>query len=173
VFDEGLLDIIRRADFTVTAVVIDKKKHIEQYLSPFHPYHYCLAALLDRYSGWLNLFNRTGDVMAESRGRNEDLQLQQAYRRVYESGTLFFEPEHHQRALTSRDLKLKSKQDSVPGLQLADVLAHPVKQDILIRRKIIDDPGAVFGKRLIEIVEDKFNRHYSLKRIDGYGRVWL
>ena len=44
--------------------------------------------MLDRYSGWLNYKNCVGDVMAESRGRQEDRQLEDAYRRVYNSGTL-------------------------------------------------------------------------------------
>ena len=92
-FDSGLLEIIEQANFKMVCVVIDKQEHLEKYHSPFHPYHYCLAAMLDRYSGWLNLKNAVGDVMAESRGRKEDVQLKQAYRRVYESGTLLFDME--------------------------------------------------------------------------------
>jgi hypothetical protein len=74
-FDASLLEIIGRAKFTTVCVVIDKKAHSAKYTSPFHPYHYCLAAMLDRYSGWLNYKNAVGDVLAESRGREEDLQL--------------------------------------------------------------------------------------------------
>ena len=62
----------------MVCVIIDKQAHLVRYDSPFHPYHYCLAAMLDRYSGWLNYKNAVGDVMAESRAREEDLQLKQA-----------------------------------------------------------------------------------------------
>lgn len=87
-FDAGLLHAVNAAAFTVVCVIIDKRGHEDQYSSPFHPYHYCMAAMLERYGGWLNYRNAVGDVMAESRGRQEDLQLTQAYTRVYESGTL-------------------------------------------------------------------------------------
>ncbi|MBI5525044.1 MAG: DUF3800 domain-containing protein [Deltaproteobacteria bacterium] len=127
-FDAGLLEVVGRARFRMVCVVIDKQKHSEKNTSPFHPYHYCLAAMLDRFSGWLNYKNAVGDVMAESRGREEDRQLEQAYVRVYESGTLMFDHTRHQRALTSKDIKLRRKAANIAGLQLADVLAHPIKQ---------------------------------------------
>ena len=44
-FDAGLLEVISRAQFRMVCVVIDKKKHFEGYSNPFHPYHYCLAAM--------------------------------------------------------------------------------------------------------------------------------
>ncbi|NIA21639.1 MAG: hypothetical protein GWP05_06675 [Anaerolineaceae bacterium] len=113
-FDDGLLEIVAAAKFKMVCVIIDKKEHLK-YPSPFHPYHYCLAAMLDRYSGWLNYKNAVGDVLAESRGKEEDLQLRQAYERVYESGTLMFGYDHHQRALTSRKLKIRPKVANMGG----------------------------------------------------------
>jgi len=86
-FDMGLLEVVSRARFKIICVVLNKQEHKGRYVDPFHPYHYCLAAMLERFSGWLNYKNAMGDVMAESRGKEEDLQLKQAYRRVYESGT--------------------------------------------------------------------------------------
>ncbi len=77
-FNAALLEVIIRARFKMVCVIIDKQAHLVRYDSPFHPYHYCLAAMLDRYSGWLNYKNAVGDVMAESRAREEDLQLKQA-----------------------------------------------------------------------------------------------
>lgn len=172
-FDDGLLAVICRARFRMVCVVIDKQTHSEKYTSPFHPYHYCLAAVLDRYSGWLNYKNAVGDAMAESRGKEEDLQLKQAYRRVYESGTLMFSHEHHQKALTSKEMKVKSKRSNVAGLQLADILAYPVKQAMLIEDGIVDDPGEVFGKRVLETVSTRFNRNEWSEEVKGYGKVWL
>lgn len=172
-FDAGLLTIVTEARFRMICVVIDKKRHLDRYSSPFHPYHYCMAAMLDRYSGWLNHHSSVGDVMAESRGREEDLQLKQAYTRVYESGTLMFGHDHHQRALTSKDIKLAGKRDNIAGLQLADVLAHPVKQACLASREIIAEPTDGYGGRLYEVAKEKFNRYEGTGRIDGYGRVWL
>jgi hypothetical protein len=172
-FNAGLLEIIRRARFIMVCVVIDKWAHSAKYTSPFHPYHYCLAATLDRYSGWLNYKNAVGDVVAESRGREEDLQLKQAYRRVYESGTLLFDYRHHQRALTSRDIKLQPKAANIAGLQLADLVAHPVKQACLLERQLVPDAGEVFGKEVCRAVEGKFNVNERSGQVGGYGKIWL
>jgi hypothetical protein len=172
-FDEELLGVIGRARFRMVCVLIDKLAHAQRYASPFHPYHYCLAAMLDRYSGWLNYKNAVGDVIAESRGTQEDLQLSQAYLRVYESGTLLFGREHHQRALTTKKIKLAPKYRNLAGLQLADLLAYPVKQSFLVERACIPDPGDVFGKRILNAVEDKFNCNERTGIVAGYGKVWL
>jgi hypothetical protein len=172
-FDDGLIEVISRARFRIVCVIIDKKAHRECYVDPFHPYHFCLAAMLDRYSGWLNYWNGVGDVMAEARGKEEDIQLTQAYTRVYESGTLMFDREHHQRALTTKDIKLQRKHANIAGLQLADLLAHPLKQECLIARGLIPDTGATYGKRVCDAVQGKYNRHERTKAVAGYGTVWL
>ena len=172
-FDSGLLKIIGRATFTLVCVIIDKQAHLEKYTSPFHPYHHCLAAMLDRYSGWLGYKNAVGDVMAESRGDEEDLQLMQAYRRVFESGTLMFGHEHHQRVLTSKEIKVRRKAANIAGLQLADLIAYPVKQSCLLEKGLIADPGDVFGKEVVKAIESKFNDHEGLRKVQGYGKVWL
>jgi len=129
--------------------------------------------MLDRFSGWLNYKNAVGDVMAEARGREEALQLRQAYQRVYESGTLMFGHEHHQRALTSREIKIQDKRANIAGLQLADLLAYPIKQACLVERGLIADPGDIFGKRVVQAVENKFNVNELTAKIVGYGKVWL
>ncbi|TRZ86743.1 DUF3800 domain-containing protein [bacterium] len=172
-FNAGLLNVIEQAKFKMVCVVIDKRNHLNRYASPFHPYHYCLAAMLDRYSGWLNYKNAIGDVMAESRGKEEDLQLCEAYRRVYESGTLMFGHVHHQRALTSTDIKLKKKIANIAGLQLADILAHPMKQALLLEKGSIPDPGEKFGRLIYEVAKGKFNINTRTKIAEGYGKIWL
>src|SRR5260370_18044347 len=100
--------------------------------------------MLDRYVSWLNSSNAQGDVLAESRGGEEDLQLKEAYKRVYESGTLLRNREQYQRALTSKDIKLERKRANIAGLQTADVLAYPVKQAFLLVEGLIDYNGSVF-----------------------------
>jgi len=172
-FDEGLLQVVEGARFTLIIVVIDKREHRLRYVRPFHPYHYCLAAMLDRYCGWLNYSHAVGDVMAEARGKKEDRLLEEEYRRVYGKGTLQFGCEHHQRALTSREMKLKPKAANIAGLQLADLLAYPVRQMVLLEKGRIGDPGDVYGRRMGRAVEDKFNMNYATGQVDGYGKVWL
>ena len=129
--------------------------------------------MLERYSGWLNYKSSVGDVMAESRGKEEDLQLKQAYRRVYESGSRHFTHEKHQQALTSKDIKIQPKRANIAGLQLADVLAYPVKQMLLVKQNLIPDPGDVFDKKIYGAVEPKFNRNEWTGVLEGYGIKWL
>jgi hypothetical protein len=172
-FNEDLLGQIHEAQFRMVCVVIDKRKHLARYASPFHPYHYCLTAILERYCAWLQFMNGVGDVLAESRGRTEDFQLRQAYRRVYESGTFYFNHEHFQRTLTSKEIKIQPKVANIAGLQLADVLAHPIKQGMMIKRDLVKDSDTVFGKSLRKVTEGKLLCSNENQEIDGYGLVWL
>jgi hypothetical protein len=130
--------------------------------------------MLDRYSGWLNYKNAVGDVVAEARGRVEDRQLEQAYRRVHESGTFsMFGHVHHQRALTSHDIKVRPKSANIAGLQLADILAHPVRQAMLHECGLSPASAGFFGSELLKAADAKFNRNEKTGVIEGYGKVWL
>jgi hypothetical protein len=159
-FDERLIRLISEARFTMICVIIDKKKQKERYAamaSPFslHPYHFCLAAILFRYCRWLLGQEAIGDVMAESRGREEDLQLKNAYKNVYQSGTNSLSHDKYQRALSSKEIKLQSKRACIAGLELADMLAHPVKSIYLHRKGLISEPPGPFGVRIHAAVHDK------------------
>lgn len=173
-FDTELLELIRNTDFRLIAVVIDKRAHLERYReAAWHPYHYCLTVLLERYCGYLNHFNRTGDVLAESRGRNEDLQLKEAYKHVHSAGTYHHAAAWFRKTLTSHEIKIKPKSKNVAGLQLADIIAHPVKQEILSSHNRIEASGSRFGQQLCQAVSPKYNRHLYTGRVEGYGRIFL
>lgn len=139
------------------AVVIDKLALRNAYgESAAHPYHLGLGFLLQRFGGYLNHINRVGDVMAESRGGVEDRLLKESYTRVFERGVWMTASHVFQGALTSRQLKLKPKSANIAGLQLADLLGHPVKQWVLKRNGLLADELAPFTQRLMGIVERKF-----------------
>jgi hypothetical protein len=171
-FDGELLQLIREADFRVVAVVIDKAVlRVAHGDAAAHPYHLGLGFVLQRNAGYLNHVNRVGDVMAEARGGKEDRLLEESYIRVYSRGVWVTPGNYFQSALSSRELKLKQKHANISGLQLADLLGHPVKQWILQRYKLIDQELGVFAQRLIQVVEPKFNRHLYDGRLEGYGIV--
>lgn len=89
-FNTDFLEFLAQQNYKLIGVTIDKKAHIERYGdAAYHPYHYCVAALLERYCGFLNLYNAQGDVLAESRGGSEDAQLKEAYRTLFRTGTYF------------------------------------------------------------------------------------
>ena len=133
-FDDELLRLLDSWEYTVITVCLDKKKHKETYTVWRHdPYHYCLEVLLERFVFCLNRRKSHGDALAESRGGKEDGRLKAAYTRLWENGTNFVGPDQLQTALTSKQLKVKLKTNNISGLQLADLLAHPSRNEILIR----------------------------------------
>lgn len=171
-FDDDLLEVIKSAEFKVIAVVIDKQELRRAYgEAAAHPYHLGLGFLLQRFAGYLNHINRVGDVLAESRGGREDRLLKESYSRVFERGVWMTRSEVFQAALTSSELKLKPKGANISGLQLADLLGHPVKQWALKRFGHVSEALAPFAQRLMDVVEGKFNRHLYDGRVDGYGVV--
>ena len=149
-FDDELLGVIKPAEFKVVAVVIDKRELRRAYGSAAgHPYHLGLGFLLQRFAGYLNHINRVGDIMGEARGGREDRLLKESYSRVFQRGVWMTRTEVFQSALTSSELKLKPKSANISGLQLADLLGHPVKQWVLKHFGHAPEDLAPFAQRLI------------------------
>lgn len=156
-FDKDLLNLLREWNYTVISVCLDKKRHRDTFrIWRDHPYHYCLEVLLERFVFFLNLKNCKGDVMAESRGGKEDMKLKKAFSSLHEKGTHFVEAERFQNTLTSKQLKVKPKSNNITGLQLADLLAHPSRNEILNEQKLLQKKIAPFAKSIIEILEGKY-----------------
>ncbi len=163
-WERQILEFLRQHLGRVFTVVIDKKAHREMYgRAAFHPYHYCLTVLMERYRGWLSAVGGKGDVMAESRGGAEDLELKGVYREVMEDGTAYLSAQQMQDTLTSMELKVKKKHQNISGLQVADLLAYPAKIDILIRNNRMDSQGR-FAEQVSGVLNAKYNQ---------YGRTFL
>jgi hypothetical protein len=145
--------------YTVITVCLDKKKHKEMYtVWRYDPYHYCLAILLERFNFCLNRREGQGDVMAESRGGKEDRRLKDSFARLWSQGTEYVRPEQLQRAFTSKQLKVKPKSLNVSGLQLADLIAHPSRSEILDENGLLGRPLGAFAKEVIEILKEKYDQ---------------
>jgi hypothetical protein len=171
-FDEDLIEVTQAASFRMVGVVIDKAVLREMYGdAAAHPYHLGLGFLLQRYAGYLNHINRVGDVMAEARGGKEDRLLKESYKYVYGRGVWVTSASFFQAALTSGELKLKQKRANIAGLQLADILAHPVKMYVLQQYGLADQELAPFARRMLQVIEPKFNRHLYSGKLEGYGIV--
>lgn len=174
-FDAGLVDLVANAEYSVINVVIDKKNHVENYgSSAWHPYHYCLANMLARYCLFLKNRKARGDVMAESRGKTEDFELKKTYSAIYEKGTRFKSAKFFQQYLTSKEIKIKPKEKNVAGLQLADILANPLKKYTLFQKGFVQEPDeSVFWLKIIEAVKPKVDCRERDGRVDGYGLVFI
>ncbi len=165
-FNEELLLLMDRMEFRVITVVIDKLEHNRRYITwKYEPYHYLMKLLIERYVLYLERGGRIGDVMAESRGGKEDMRLKRSYRRVMDEGTEYITSDRIKTVLTSMELKVKPKLNNIAGLQLADLVAHPSRREILLDNKKIDDTRInIFGDRIIAILQDKYDN-------DG-GRIY-
>lgn len=128
-FNNELLKKLQEWDYTVITVIIDKREHAEKYSTwRYDPYHYCQEVLIERYRLFLDIKKAKGDVMFESRGGKEDMRLKRSFRAIMESGTHNLSSEDLQLHLTSLELKVKSKQSNIAGLQVADLIAHPARR---------------------------------------------
>lgn len=159
-FNKTILNYLSTWEYTVISVCLDKKSHMETYkVWRYDPYHYCLALLLERYTFFLEQHFTVGDVMAESRGGKEDRRLKESFNNLWNEGTEFLEPERFQESFTSRQLKVKPKSNNISGLQLADLIAHPSRNEILDEFGFLDRPLPPFGSKIIDILQSKYYRH--------------
>jgi hypothetical protein len=165
-FDKELLECLERWEYRVITVCLDKKKHKDAYTTwRYDPYHYCLAILLERFSFWLNRQKAKGDIMAESRGGKEDRRLKDSFHRLWEQGTDFIKQEQFYESFTSRQLKVKPKSANVSGLQLADIIAHPSRAEILNEEGYLGRELASFSIEIIKILQRKYD--YQEGRVFG------
>lgn len=172
-FNADLLNLLERLQYGVITAVIDKASLHRQYgPRAYHPYHYAMKTLLERYVLELRDRHTKGDVMAESRGGKEDLELKEAFERISSAGTQYVKRADMDLHLSSRQLKLKKKTADVAGLQLADLIAYP-SQKSMHRDRSGEAPPADFNSKVASILKrTRYRRSYS-GRIDGWGTVWL
>ena len=169
-FDCDLLALLESWQYVVVSVCLDKKRHREQYTTwRYDPYHYCLAVLLERFVFFLEQRSATGDVMAESRGGKEDMRLKASFTKLWSEGTNYVEPQKFQEHLTSKQLKVKTKANNISGLQVADLIAHPSRNEILAENGSWDKAIAPFARRVCSILQRKY--YQEAGRV--YGRKML
>jgi len=172
-FNECILQKLKEWDYKVITVLIDKKEHKEKYkVWKYDPYHYCLAVLLERYLFFLEEINLVGDdvmgdVMIESRGGKEDKRLEKSYSRLYLNGTEFIEGKRFHNVLTSKQLKVKPKIANIAGLQLADLIAHPSRRQMLLHLGLMKKEKEIFSDKIIDIIQSKYYKKGN--KLYGYG----
>ncbi len=174
-FNLDVLGLLYKWEYTVITIVIDKREHINKYnVWHYHPYHYCLSVLLERFILFLRNAMARGDVMVEARGGKEDCKLKDSFQRLWEHGTNKISAEKWQEKLTSKELKIKPKSADIAGLQLADIIAHPSRREILLDNRLITDTRNTFGDLIVEILrKSKYYRNKKDGNIYGYGKKLL
>jgi len=168
-FNEKVLNMFVANDYVLCVMVLDKRAHYKRYGgSAYHPYHYCVNVLLERYVIFLEEINSRGDIMAEARGKKEDGELRSAFDKFYKGGTSFVSEKRIQQRLFSKDIKIKPKAKGFAGLQFADLLALPLKLFVLKEYGKISSIKENFTKNVITKSKSHIRQGVNGK-IKGYG----
>lgn len=171
-FNRATKQFYAAQDYLVITVVIDKKSHKTGYSRPCHPYHFCMEALIERFSKFLVKKGAIGEIFFESRGGSEDAQLQKEWSRFRSAGTRYVKAEVFRSVLPSDQIEFRTKAQDIAGLQLADVLANPTTQDTLIENGVLASFRDKFSRHVCEAVKQKYDCSSS-GTIAGWGRVLL
>lgn len=149
-FMSKLTDIMKDSDFTLLAVLIDKRKLKSRYVNPAHPYHLAMEFGLERLYRFVKEKKQENNLtylVCESRGAKEDKQLELEFRRICDGENYFRKP-------LPFDIVIVDKKVNSEGLQLADLTARPIGLSVLRPEQ---------QNRALEILEGKYYK-------DGYGR---
>jgi hypothetical protein len=150
-----LTALMERLPYTLIVSVIDKLKLKHQYKAPDNPYSIAMQFCLERAFLFLREHgeaDRLTHVLVESRGAKEDADLELAFRRICDGDNAC------NRRLPFQ-VVFADKKQNLPGLQLADLVCHPIGRHLLNP----DQPN-----RAYDVVERKIRRN-GAGRIEGYG----
>ena len=156
----SLIDSLRNYVMVFT-VVIDKRKHLDDYPNrTFDPYIYSLAVLLNRVRGFLVKKGEQADIIAEARGGVEDQQIMKAYAGLITKGSHYGDGRYYKTAYPEKEMIVRRKNTNVAGLQLADVVAFGQKvQTVLDHKKPYSRSLSDFDQRLNGTVDKLVNRY--------------
>ncbi|HLL89097.1 MAG TPA: DUF3800 domain-containing protein [Tepidisphaeraceae bacterium] len=161
-FYEAINTCFDRSRLRLYAIVIDKEALRRRSLFPLNPYHVSLSQLLSLVCGPPRAVgaNRPNIVriVAESRGRVEDKDLQREYQQLRADGLMTYGATDvmHRRPATVQRLfpprvDFAPKSRFVAGLELADLAAYPIAR-AAINRDWSNRSAAVVAAKLRALV---------------------
>ncbi len=152
-FMERLDSLIAGHRFGIVACVIRKPEFKERVGTDVNPYHVALEFGLERVFLQLQMRNQVGRrtyVVFESRGKNEDTELELEFRRIMDQTKMRGMPQ-------TIEFMCVSKQTNSSGLQVADLVARPIAihdmrptqpnhaWDIIDKKLVRSPDGAMLG----------------------------
>ena len=164
-FDADLIALLRHWDYHVVTVCLDKTA---MSANVSDAYGHCFTLLLEGFNAFLEHSGFPGDVMVESRGAKEDQSLKGLFRHLTENGTDNVARDRLQRSLTSRELKVRPRIANVSGLQIADLIAHPSRDEILDEQGLLGRPLGTYANLVIQELAEKYIRFGEFTRGKHY-----
>lgn len=126
-FLTALNKAIEQIPFYVVATAIDKRRLKGENSEPDNPYRLALGFCLEHAYLFLKQekqLDRLTHVVVECRGKTEDGDLELAFRRLLDKVNL--KGDHY-----PFDIKFAHKQTNSCGLQIADLVAHPIARHVI------------------------------------------
>lgn len=160
-FVMDISSLIKNQNFDIYSSSIDKIKHIARYTKPFHVYNLCLNFIVERYCRELNRKGKTGILLLESRGKDEDAMILEYLVDLLENGNNYHTAEHFSQI---KGVYFNPKwcfnknhgKASFILLELADIVSYPIFKYIKTNKKDI----------AFEVLEPKLQNYPSY---NGYG----
>jgi len=129
-FINDLSLLMQKLKFNIISACINKTKLVTQYTTPTEPYALAMEFIIERLSRYLNIEKKTALIMMEARGKKEDGFLHQEFLSFFNNGTGYLSSKIIQRTITGGfyfNTKWKDEnKDTYIGLELADLIAHPI-----------------------------------------------
>jgi len=133
-FLNEISEIVDCCDFTIATAVIDKQKLVDKYPDPFSPYEISLLMSMEHLALILrdqNQLEKTIHVIAESRGKKEDAELELVFRRIADGDSRMRSNQSHIIKQLNWHILFSDKKSNSAGLQLADLVARPIGLQII------------------------------------------
>lgn len=133
-FTARLTETIAQAPFTIVATAIRKLEHKRRYPRPQSPYDLALRFCMERAFKFLWQNGQQGrltTLIAESRGHAEDTDLELQFGRVCRNEHDWDIPFRLNVPAMPFALRFADKRTNAVGLQLADLVAHPIGRHVL------------------------------------------
>ncbi len=146
---------VAAAPFSLVTAIIDKRRLTRRSAQPDNPYEIALTFCMERVFSNLRGLQQhqvKTPMVVECRGKKEDADLELSFRRTAQSNNV------HGLSLPF-EIVFADKKTNSRGLQLADLVSHPVGRHHLNPAQ----PNYAYG-----VVEPKFQRSPS-GSIDGWG----
>lgn len=127
VFLGALNDAIENIPFSVIATAIDKRQLKRNFSDPGNPYLIAMGFCLEHAYTFLkekNQLKHLTHIVVEGRGKVEDKDLELAFRRISDVAGL-------QGEIYPFDIKFANKNTNSCGLQIADLVAHPIARHVI------------------------------------------
>lgn len=127
VFLTALNDAVENIPFSIIATAIDKRNLKKNYPNPDNPYLIALEFCLEHAYMFLkdkNQLQNLTHIVVEGRGKSEDKDLELAFRRISDQASL-------QGKIYPFDIKFANKTTNSCGLQIADLVAHPIARHVV------------------------------------------